>query len=134
MSLVTIFVIFIAIVILDYIWLGHITSKFIAREFGKNLVVLENNEYVSVDKKVGILTWLILALGVYAFVVSQYDSLLNISLMGALFGFVVYCVYDLTNLTFIKKYPRKFAIIDIIWGSFIGMSSSIVGFLFMTLF
>ena len=99
-SLLTIVVVFLAVLILDYIWLGYTINKFIAKEFGK-LVVLRKDGSPEVNKGVGILTWVILAIGIYFFVVSSYNTLVDVAMMGALFGFVVYGVYDLTNLTFI---------------------------------
>jgi uncharacterized membrane protein len=38
---------------------------------------------------------------------------------GALMGFLMYAMYDLTNLTFLKDYPMSFVAIDIMWGTFL---------------
>jgi uncharacterized membrane protein len=37
---------------------------------------------------------------------------------GALLGFVVYGVYDFTNLATLRHYPVKLAIVDVAWGTF----------------
>lgn len=39
--------------------------------------------------------------------------------MGALFGFVAYATYDLTNLATMKGYSRKIVVIDLLWGALI---------------
>ena len=42
-------------------------------------------------------------------------------LMGAFTGFVLYCTYDLTNLSFVRDWPLKVTLIDIGWGTFQGL-------------
>jgi uncharacterized membrane protein len=75
-----------------------------------------------------ILTYLILALGFSFFVspllsVSIYKSFL----VGALFGLVVYGVYDLTNYAIFQNYTLKITIIDVVWGTFLnGIVAAIV--------
>ena len=36
---------------------------------------------------------------------------------GALFGFMAYATYDLTNLSVINGFTMKIALIDLVWGS-----------------
>jgi uncharacterized membrane protein len=48
--------------------------------------------------------------------VTSYQTAL---LYGAIMGLLMYAMYDLTNLTFLKDYPVSFVIIDIIWGTFL---------------
>jgi uncharacterized membrane protein len=36
---------------------------------------------------------------------------------GALFGFLTYGVYDLTNLSTLRAYPLSLAIVDMAWGA-----------------
>lgn len=67
-----------------------------------------------------ILTYLILALG-FTFFVSPmlYASLYKSFLIGALFGLVVYGVYDFTNYAIFQTYTLRVAIVDIVWGVFL---------------
>jgi hypothetical protein len=37
---------------------------------------------------------------------------------GALFGFCVYSVYDLTNFSTLAQYPLALALVDTAWGTF----------------
>jgi uncharacterized membrane protein len=50
-------------------------------------------------------------------------------LMGALFGFVCYATYDLTNLAVAKDWPLLVTIIDLIWGAVLAASVSVITFL-----
>ena len=45
------------------------------------------------------------------------DSWLYVLGMGALFGFVAYATYDLTNLATMKDFPLKIVLIDLLWGT-----------------
>lgn len=119
--------IFITLLILDYLWLGVITKNFIISQFG-SLVKVQNGS-LSIVLWAGILAWLCIALGSLIFVVIPSTSLSQAFLMGALFGFILYGVYDLTNLTFITNYPKLFVIVDIMWGAIVCSIISGVGFL-----
>jgi uncharacterized membrane protein len=126
-TILTIVSMFVTIIILDYLWLGIITKKFIISQFG-SLVKVKNG---SIDIKlfVGLVTWLVIALGVYLFAVYPSSTLQQTLFLGAAFGFISYAIYDLTNLTFIAGYPLKFVFVDIAWGTFLCTVLSYVGYL-----
>ena len=131
-GLVTILAMFVVIIILDYVWLGLITKKFIIEQFG-SLVKVENGS-IQIKLLVGVITWFIIALGVFIFAVNPSNSLTQTLMLGATFGFVCYSIYDLTNLTFIVNYPIKFVFVDIVWGTFICSAAAIVGYYIKGLF
>ena len=47
---------------------------------------------------------------------------------GALFGFFCYMTYNLTNLAVIRDFPSKLALIDIVWGSILTASCSVLAY------
>ena len=61
--------------------------------------------------------YVLLGLGVAVFVVPRAHSVGNAAALGALFGLVVYGVYDLTNYSTLKDWPAQLTIADIAWGS-----------------
>jgi len=132
MGLVTILAMFIVIVILDYIWLGIITKKFLIEQFG-SLVRVKNGS-IQIKLLVGVITWFIIAVGVFIFAVNPSNTLTQTLLLGATFGFICYAIYDLTNLTFIVNYPIKFVFVDIAWGTFLCSTLSLVGYYIKGLF
>ena len=78
--------------------------------------------------KYAICSYLLLIFGLYYFVyrhINQtnwiYDTLIN----GFLFGFILYGVFDFTNLAIFTDYSLFTGIIDMIWG---GMLMSITAF------
>ncbi len=47
---------------------------------------------------------------------------------GALFGFITYSTYDLTNLATLKDWPVKITIIDLIWGTSVSALTSTISY------
>jgi len=60
-----------------------------------------------------VVVYLLLAIGLYVFIVEPGKSLWY----AALFGLVIYGVYDFTSYTILKKYDLNVAIMDTVWGS-----------------
>ncbi|MEZ4483240.1 MAG: DUF2177 family protein [Syntrophotaleaceae bacterium] len=125
-------VMYITIIILDYIWLGIITKNFIINQFGSLIAVKEGS--IQTNLPVGLLAWLAIAAGAYLFAVAPSETVCKAALMGAAFGFISYAIYDLTNLTFITNYPPKFVFVDIAWGTFLCSAISAVGFFVRSFF
>jgi uncharacterized membrane protein len=46
---------------------------------------------------------------------------------GALFGFVAYATYDLTNLATLRDWPASLAFIDIAWGTLASAAAAAAG-------
>jgi uncharacterized membrane protein len=103
----------------DAIFLGRVVHQYIIDSFG-DLITSQNG---SIDMKlgVGLVAWFVITMMVFVFVVksglvTSYQTALG---YGALMGFLMYAMYDLTNLTFLKNYPVSFVAIDIMWGTFL---------------
>ena len=45
-----------------------------------------------------------------------------------MFGLITYATYDLTNLATLKDWPVLLSIVDMLWGTFLSVSVSCVGF------
>lgn len=45
-------------------------------------------------------------------------------LLGALFGFMTYATYDLTNHATLRNWPAIITVVDILWGTFLGAAVS----------
>lgn len=104
------------VVIFDYIWLGLVMKKFYIEAlapFGRVI-----NGSLSMNILPAFLVYLLLGLGLTFFVVEPTSSfsLLKTVLTGAIFGLVVYGVYDLTNMTTLRDWSYSIVIADMIWG------------------
>jgi len=78
-------------------------------------------------------SYILLIFGLYYFVYRyinkstwKYDTLIK----GFLFGFVLYGVFDFTNLAIFKEYSLKTAMIDMIWGGVLMSMVSFVSYYF----
>jgi uncharacterized membrane protein len=52
--------------------------------------------------------------------------------LGALLGLISYATYDLTNLATIKDWPLVVTIVDMVWGTVLGASVSLVSYYIST--
>ncbi|MBC7512621.1 DUF2177 family protein [Candidatus Saccharibacteria bacterium] len=99
--------------ILDFVWLGFVAKKLYYGEMGKILLEKPN-------MGPAILFYIIYVIGVVVFVISpalEKGSWLHALGYGALFGFVAYATYDLTNLATLKGFSSKIVVIDLLWGA-----------------
>ena len=98
--------------IVDMIWLGGVAKGF----YRRHLHLLLSTD---VNWTAAVIFYLIYVAGIIFFAVRPaiaVDSLAQAALLGALFGFVTYATYDLTNLALIKDWPIVIVVVDILWG------------------
>lgn len=115
----TSFVVFFAI---DIVWLGVVAQKLYAKHLG----------YIMKPKAnwfAALIFYLLYIAGLVFFVVNP--ALEKVSwqyalFAGLFFGFITYATYDLTNLATLKDWPLTITIIDLIWGSILGGSVSVI--------
>ncbi len=132
MKTITLFLILLPIFLLiDLFWLGVIMKSFYAAELGD----LARRQGTALAPRWGaaILVYLLIPAGVVLFVrplLGETSSLLQTFGWGAIFGLVLYGVYDLTNLAILDKWTLRMTIADIIWGGVLcGTTSVIMRFL-----
>jgi uncharacterized membrane protein len=102
---------------LDYVWLGIFASKLYTRELGPLLRMSGTDMQPIVWAAV--VVYLAIPLGILLFVLPRVngDNLTGSALLwGALYGIVVYTVYDMTNYSLVRDWPLRVAMIDICWG------------------
>ncbi len=107
----------ILIMFLDYIFLGKVACKFYMRELG-SIARIEHHEFRP-RKGAAFWVYVILAAGSIAIILpSLAEKTLFMSFVsGAMFGFVVYSVYDMTNYAILNRWSFKLSLIDIAWGT-----------------
>ena len=113
---------FISFIIIDGIWLGFISKNLYKKELG-HLLSRSPNWYAA------IIFYLIFLFGLVYFVINpaiEKESVKYLIVSGLLFGLITYGTYDLTNLATLKDWPIKITIIDLIWGSTLSMTVSLM--------
>ena len=101
--------------LIDMLWLGVIAKNLYRAEIGH----LMASEFRLMP---AFLFYLIYIVGLVFFAILpsfREESLKLAIAYGALFGFVSYATYDLTNLATLKGWPVKIVIYDLLWGTFI---------------
>lgn len=108
---------------IDMVWLGLVAKGFYRRQLGY---------LMSPQVKWGaaILFYLLFIVGLLIFAVRPglllYNSALTAFGLGALLGLICYATYDLTNLATIKDWPLLVTVIDLLWGTVLGGTVSLV--------
>ena len=117
-------IILIAFFAIDMIWLGLVARTFYRKHLG--FLLAPNTNWIA-----AMLFYLLFILGILVFVVGpglDDDSLRTTLLRAALFGLVTYATYDLTNLATVKDWPVLVTVVDLIWGTVLSVTVSLVSF------
>ena len=107
---------------IDMVWLGLVAKNFYRDRIG--FLMTPNINWVA-----AIIFYLIFIAGLVVFVISpamEKGSWMYAILFGALFGFITYATYDLTNLATLKDWPLMVTIVDLIWGAVLAASVSTI--------
>jgi uncharacterized membrane protein len=103
---------------MDVVWIGWLARPFYQQGLGHLMAP-------QVNLVAAIAFYLVYGVGLLVFVVAPDGATVpwrRTLCRGALFGFVAYAVYDLTNLATLRDWPLDVALMDMAWG---GLASTI---------
>lgn len=112
--------------IADLIWITANKSKY------AQLVSAVQHKPMKVNTQAAIIAYAAMVLGLVAFVIpaAKADPSSNKKIKalrhGALFGFVVYAIYNATNYAIFQDYSLTTAVLDTIWGTTVYFASTLV--------
>ena len=109
---------------MDMLWLGVVAKNYYRSQVGDLL-----KDPFSIAP--ALLFYAVYIFGLVLFVISpsiQKSSVLDALLYGAVFGFVCYATYDLTNLATVKNWPLQLVFVDILWGTVLSTFTSFVAY------
>ena len=121
------FVVFMGI---DLIWLGFVAKNIYSKYLG--YLMAPNVNWLA-----ALVFYVIFIIGVLYFVIapSLVDrDFTQLVIRAMLFGFITYATYDLTNLATVRDWPITITIIDLIWGTTLSTSVSVISYLIITNF
>lgn len=105
----------VAFVLLDLVWF-HFIGDFFKREIASIArLSAEGNWQVRMLPALGV--YVLMSIAIIFLVLPLATSLPHALMLGALFGFVSYGIYDLTNLATLADWTPKFVLVDIAWGT-----------------
>ena len=113
--------------IVDMIWLGVIARGFYRK-------ALEPLLAPQINWIAAIIFYLLFLVGILVFALLpgiERRSLGYTVAMAALFGFIAYATYDLTNLATLRDWPLMLSIVDMVWGAFLSASTASITYLIM---
>lgn len=107
---------------IDMVWLTLVAKNFYAKYIG---YLMAKNPNLTA----AFIFYLIFIAGLIFFVVIpaiDKKSWMQALLTGAFFGLVTYATYDLTNLATVRDWPLIITIVDLIWGTVLSASVSLI--------
>ncbi|MBN2459913.1 DUF2177 family protein [Candidatus Woesearchaeota archaeon] len=113
-------IVLVFILILDFIFLGLIMKKFYDAQlssFGRTLRLGS-----------GLIAWSLIALGAVVLVLPFAKGYQTAALYGALYGLILYGVYDFSNFAILKDYTLAMTLVDWAWGTFLCTMTSIFAY------
>lgn len=111
--------------IVDFIWIGTIMSGFYKAQMS-SIARLSGSAFApNIPSAIGV--YIVLACLIVFFVLPRTDgTILNLAIYGALFGFLIYCFYDLTNYSLLKNWSLTLTVVDIAWGTVLCALTTVV--------
>lgn len=103
-----------AFMVADGLWLGLLMTNFYRDQMAP-IARLTNGGFTP-NWPAALVVYVMLGLGIAAFVVPRSTGLASAAATGALFGLVVYGVYDFTNYSTLRQWPLLLAVVDLAWG------------------
>ena len=110
---------------IDFVWLTRIARRLYTEAIGD--LLLEKPRLAAAAA-----FYALYAVGIVALAVSpalKSGSIATALLSGALFGFLAYATYDLTNYATLKGWPLQIALLDMAWGAALTGVSAAAGYL-----
>lgn len=95
---------------IDLVWLGVIIKDTMAGWLGDLLAP-------TTIVWSALLAWLLMPLGIVLLVDRVSSNIKESALYGAVYGLVLYGVYDFTNYAVIAGWPKIMLVVDILWGT-----------------
>lgn len=107
---------------IDLTWIGFVAKNFYKSQIGYLMTS-------TVNWTAAIVFYLLFIVGMIVFVIGpayEAHSWSRALLYGAMFGFMTYATYDLTNLATVKDWPLLVTVVDLTWGTVLAASVSTV--------
>jgi uncharacterized membrane protein len=111
--------------VIDMVWLVLVAKKFYQEQIG--FLMKPDINWLA-----AIIFYLLFIAGLVIFVISpavEKHSWVHALIFGALFGLITYATYDLTNLATLKDWPLLVTVVDLIWGTVLASSISLITYL-----
>lgn len=103
-----------AFMVLDGLWLGVLMKTFYRDQLAP--IVRLVNGSIAPNWPAALVVYALLGTGIALFVIPRASTAWSAAGYGALFGLVVYGVYDFTNYSTLRQWPFVLTLADVAWG------------------
>lgn len=112
--------------LLDVVWFMLILQRYFFDAMEHHLNI--HHDHVELRWFPAVFVYVFLSLGLILFVLPPSTLLfaLPVTVRGALFGLIVYGVYEMTNGALLSRWPISLMIADIAWGAFSSAATALV--------
>lgn len=113
---------FVAFMAIDLLWLGVLAKDFYKKHLGD--MMAKKPIWLA-----AVTFYILFLIGLVYFAINPADTWTDAVRDGALFGFMTYMTYELTNYAVIAHWPRALVLPDILWGTALSTMVSVITFL-----
>ena len=104
----------VAFMVLDGVWLGLLMKNFYRDQLAP--IVRLSDGGIAPNWPAAFVVYALLGTGIALFVIPRATTVSLAAVYGALFGLVVYGVYDFTNYSTLRQWPLVLPLADVAWG------------------
>ena len=105
----------VAFMLLDGVWLGLLMRGFYRAQLAPIVRLADGG--IAPNWPAAFVVYALLGTGIALFVIPSAATVLLAAVRGALFGLVVYGVYDFTNYSTLRQWPFLLTMADVAWGT-----------------
>ena len=102
--------------VLDGLWLGVLMKDFYRDQLAP-VARLSSAGGIAPNWPAAFVVYALLGAGISLFVIPRAATVGAAAAAGAVFGLVVYGVYDFTNYSTLRQWPLALALTDVAWGA-----------------
>ena len=105
----------VAFMVLDGVWLGLLMKNFYRDQLAPIVRLADGG--IAPNWPAAFVVYALLGTGLALFVIPRAPTVSLAAAYGALFGLVVYGVYDFTNYSMLRQWPFALTLADVAWGA-----------------
>ena len=110
--------------LLDGVWLGLLMKNFYRGQLAPIVRLADGG--IAPNWPAAFVVYVLLGAGITIFVIPRASTVSSAAAFGALFGLVVYGVYDFTNYSTLRQWPFALTLVDVAWGSLASAAAAMV--------
>ena len=114
----------VAFMMLDGVWLGLLMKNFYREQLAPIVRLADGG--MAPNWPAAFVVYALLGTGIAFFVIPRAPTVPVAAAYGALFGLVVYGVYDFTNYSTLRQWPFVLTLVDVAWGTFASAACAVV--------